>query len=424
MPFGLALGRPLWLIGLLVTAAGPGCDQRECGLHDWLSCECPDGKEGRRWCTLSGDGYEPCHCPGDPATDAGAPADSQAPDALAPDAASQDAAPDTFCTNRVDGTHCDGSELVICQGEAEADRTPCNRGCDDAPAAGSHACSGPEPDFCAGKMDGLWCDGDDLVMCVDGQVASWETCPAGCTVMPVGTADKCAAAPFCTAVPDPVEVSAPTSGCNYMDWNLSEDGFYLISQFGTSNDSTTWGNSTSCGLLQGHYNYHQCRYDVHNGGCLDSNYAIPHVQGHVDYDYQTVLDLVDAYAPASVPQPEYFYVACAQRFNCGTLMRVSNPVNGRCVVVYTEDGGPGVTYEGPSYGGRRILDSSPAVVRFLAVTRIGWASSDMVFVEWGLPGDAPGEACVPCQSTAALAGNEGQRTPWDLNHMMSGLDCR
>ena len=273
-------------------------------------------------------------------------------------------------------------------------------------------------------MNGLWCDGNNLVRCRDDQVASWETCPAGCVSMPPGTNDECAPLPFCTEVPDAAEENPPTEACNYMDWNLSSDGFYLISQFGTSADDTTWGRATSCGLLQDHYDYHSCRYDVHAGACLDDQKDIAWIQGTVDYDHDTVIRTVDAHAPGDVPVPEYFYVAGAQRFNCGTLLRVSNPANGRCVVVYAEDGGPGEAYEEADRGGRRILDSSPAVVRFLAVEHIGWANSDLVYVEWGLPGDVPGHACQPCQSVPAEAGTEDHRSPWDLNHMMSSLDCR
>lgn len=313
---------------------------------------------------------------------------------------------------------------MTCASGSETARVSCDAGCDTGPVPGAQTCVGPDPGFCAGKMNGLWCDGNKLVRCENDQVLSWETCQAGCQTMPAGTNDQCVAVPFCTTVPPAAEPGAPSGGCNYMDWNLSADGFYLISRFGTSNDSSTWGHGTSCGFLQGHYDYHGCRYDVQVGACLDQDDQIPWIQGNVDYDYNTVISTVDQHAPQDVPVPEYFYVAGAQRYNCGALLRVSNPQNGRCVVVYTEDGGPGVTYEGPSYGGRRILDSSPAVVRFLGVTSWGWASSDMVYVEWGQPGDVPGHACTPCQSVAAQAGTEPHRTPWDVNHMQSGLDCR
>jgi hypothetical protein len=93
------------------------------------------------------------------------------------------------------------------------------------------------------------------------------------------------------------------------------------------------------------------------------------------------------------------------------------------VVVYTEDGGPNATYEGPDYAGRRILDSSPAVIEFLGVTRHGWSSSQLLYVEWSKSGDRPGEACTPCGSDAAKMGMEDGRSPWDPDHM-TGVDCR
>jgi hypothetical protein len=355
----------------------------------------------------------------------GAPLDGQpSPDAQAVDGGEPDSAPPDFCTGKADGDWCDGQDLVTCSGGQESGRTLCPHGCDDTLPDGGQACYEPNPDFCIGKMNGRWCDGDDLVYCLDDDVLWRIYCTDGCVSMPTGTPDECAYFGFCTTVPDPVSPTAPTEACNYMDWALSPDGFYLISRFGTSNDGTTWGNSTSCGLLQGHYDYHTCRYDVQSSTCLDNDYDIPWVQGHVDYMFNDVIAEVDAHMNGDVPTPEYFYVACAQRFNCGVLLRVSHPENGRCVVVYTEDGGPGATYEGPGYGGRRILDASPAVSEYLLVDDLGWANSDLLYVEWGLPGDVPGQACTPCQSTPAEVGTESQRSPYDLNHMMSGLNCR
>jgi hypothetical protein len=146
------------------------------------------------------------------------------------------------------------------------------------------------------------------------------------------------------------------------------------------------------------------------------------VSGSVDYDYDTVMDLVDRYAPGDVPEPDYFYVAGAQRFGCGAVLRVTYPDNGRCVVVYAEDGGPNSLYEGAGYGDRRILDSSPAIVGFLDVVHTGWANSDLVYVEWGREGDVPGSACTPCLEEPVQAGTEDRRTPYDVEHL--GLDCR
>ncbi|MBW2459130.1 MAG: hypothetical protein JRI68_31825, partial [Deltaproteobacteria bacterium] len=294
------------------------------------------------------------------------------------------ATPD-FCAELGDGQWCDGEALVTCGTGQELGRSDCTYGCDSSSEGGAHLCTEPNPDACIGKMDGRWCDLTDLVHCQDDDVLWRIHCSSGCESMAQGTPDRCYPEPFCTTVPNPVSSTAPTEACNYMDWELSPDGFYLISRFGTSADQTTWGHGTTCGYLQGHYDYQGCRYDVHGSGCLDNDYAIPWAQGHVDYDFETVIDTVNTHMVGDVPDPSIFYVADAQRFNCGAVLRVSNPETHRCVVVYTEDGGPGTLYEGPNYGARRTLDASPAVSHYLLVDDWGWAHSDLVYVEWGLP---------------------------------------
>ncbi|HJN78241.1 MAG TPA: hypothetical protein QGF58_30290 [Myxococcota bacterium] len=212
--------------------------------------------------------------------------------------------------------------------------------------------------------------------------------------------------------PDP-----PTEACSYMDWDLSPDGWYLVSKFGTSWDSTTWGGTTTCGWLQATYDYYDCRYDSGRGECLDDDMDIAWVQGHVDHDYDAVI--ADAHVGN---HPEYFYVADSQRFGCGTTLRVH--YGSKCLVVFTEDGGPNTTYEGAGYGGRRILDSSPAVIEALGVVNHGWGNSDLVFVEFGKSTDVPGQRCEDeCSALAAMAGNEEGRSPWDPDHM-TGIDCR
>jgi hypothetical protein len=239
------------------------------------------------------------------------------------------------------------------------------------------------------------------------------------------------------------------STCTYMDWRLEMDGFYFISQFGMDTDPTTWGHGTSCGGLQLHYQNWCCQYDRHLGKCIDGQQPqflkcsasdpkipkIPWIKGTVDYVASTALSRVASYyfdkngalKPYDPTQPfawpQYFYVAGAQRFNCGSLLRVTNTENGRCMVVYVEDGGPGATYEGAQYAGRRILDSSPALVKYLAPKGVGWKTSTMLYVEWGLPGDKPGMPCKPCQSTPAKRGTESHRTTYDINHF-DAADCR
>jgi hypothetical protein len=229
---------------------------------------------------------------------------------------------------------------------------------------------------------------------------------------------------LCIETPSGVSPDPPITTCNHMDWSLSSDGYYLLSQFGTTNDPTTLGRTTTCGYLQGHYDYHDCVWDNQTGGCVATEHVIPWVQGDVDYDYDTVLAEVDAHIDGDVPTAEYFYVAGAQRFMCGSTLRVTNTENERCVVVYAEDGGPGSEYEDAGFGGRRILDSSPAVVRYLQAVRVGWASSTMLYVEWGLPGDVPGRRCTRCMSLPASSGYSGRGTAFDPNHMMPSFSCR
>ena len=133
----------------------------------------------------------------------------------------------------------------------------------------------------------------------------------------------------------------------------------MVSQFGTTADDTTFGRSTTCGFLQGHYDAHGCRYDNRAGACVPGGHDIPWVQSHVDHVHGDVIAAVDRDMDGDVPVPEYFYVAGSQRFGCGALLRVSSPDTGRCVVVYTEDGGPGTRYEYADRGGRRGYSPPP-----------------------------------------------------------------
>jgi len=335
------------------------------------------------------------------------------------------AAPPDACDDLIDGLWCDGDDLVDCLDGDVVDRQPCDAGCESMPYGTPDQCA-EATDACDGLIDGLWCDGDDLVDCDGGQVVDRQTCDGGCESMPYGTPDQCYADPAgdCLVEPAVDSPTAPTDMCNWMDWELSPDGWYLISRFGADTDPTTWGHTTTCGFLQGHYDAWGCVYDAHTGACVSGADAeIPWVQGHVDYDSQDMFDLNDQHRPGDVPAPEYFYVAGAQRFGCGAVLRVSNPETGLCVVAYAEDGGPGATFEGPSYGGRRILDASPAVSDYLEVDQWGWANADLVYVEEGLAGDVPGQACSDtCASTPMEEG--AALTVWDPNHMQWGVDCR
>lgn len=333
-----------------------------------------------------------------------------------------------LCLGRPDGAFCHAEALYTCEAGVEVAVEGCAHGCasEPSPRCADAQLSRALEGFCQKKADGWWCNEDRLVTCKGGKVQEEVACPHGCEVQPPGVPDRCRAeAPAdlgCPATPPKASRAPPTLACTWMDWGLEEDGFYLISQFGTDLDSSTVGGKTTCGHLQGHYDANGCVYDRTQRKCLAGDRRIPWVTGTVDYSRSEMLAEVAEHRDGDVPTGKYFYVAGAQRFGCGAVLRVTNPDNGRCVVVYAEDGGPGMAFERAGRGGRRILDSSPAVVRYLGA-RCCWSSDQRVLVEWGLPGDVPGKRCTPCESTPARVGTEARRTPWDPNHMMPS-SCR
>ena len=108
-------------------------------------------------------------------------------------------APANFCTGKQSGLWCDGNNLVNCQGGKVSSSSTCKDGCQSMPAGTPDKCKAA-PNFCTGKQSGLWCDGDKLVNCQGGKVSSSSTCQYGCESKPVGTNDVCKSAPnnFCT----------------------------------------------------------------------------------------------------------------------------------------------------------------------------------------------------------------------------------
>lgn len=95
-----------------------------------------------------------------------------------------------FCSGKQNGLWCSGSALVTCKSGAIAASQNCPSGCQSMPVGVNDQCksaSGP----CTGKQNGAWCDADKLLQCKDGQVASSQNCAYGCQSMPVGTPDLC-----------------------------------------------------------------------------------------------------------------------------------------------------------------------------------------------------------------------------------------
>ncbi|QQR88862.1 MAG: hypothetical protein IPJ88_11565 [Myxococcales bacterium] len=279
-----------------------------------------------------------------------------------------------------------------------------------------------DTDSCQNQDDGLYCLAQHLMGCQQGKVVSHDHCARGCVLsegMPQCVPEPVVMNPVqCPELPTMQGGVPEVSECNHMDWKRSDDGFYMVSRFGSDHDSSTYGHVTTCGYLQRHYDYHECVYDNVTGDCIQVEYTIPWVQGHVDYSRDDMLAAVEQNLDDDVPFPEYFYIAGAQRFGCGTRLRLSDLSTGRCVVVYSEDGGPGAAYEMPDKGARRIVDASPAVVAYLKLEHWGWANSTLLYAEEALPEDVPGQRCTPCQSTAMTEQNTAAPSVFRVNHMM------
>ncbi len=100
-----------------------------------------------------------------------------------------------FCAEKLSGYWCDGDTLVLCASESVAAKEDCAHGCHSAPIGEHDYCEPPPGGFCVNKLDGLWCDGDTLVLCADDRVTAEEPCLHGCQSAPVGQHDHCAPPP-------------------------------------------------------------------------------------------------------------------------------------------------------------------------------------------------------------------------------------
>ena len=98
-----------------------------------------------------------------------------------------------FCNGKQNGLWCDGNNLDNCQGNKIASSQACANGCQSNPPGVADACKAGSG-FCSGKMNGLWCNGNDLVNCSNGNTSSSQSCPNGCQSNPSGVADACKAA--------------------------------------------------------------------------------------------------------------------------------------------------------------------------------------------------------------------------------------
>ncbi len=110
-------------------------------------------------------------------------------------ASCNDSEPQSFCADHSNGHWCNGADLVECQGGTQVSSFTCEFGCKSMPPGSPDKCDeeevDPVVDFCDDKKDGGWCDGFDLVQCAGGNTLSSEVCEFGCKSMPPGTPDKC-----------------------------------------------------------------------------------------------------------------------------------------------------------------------------------------------------------------------------------------
>ena len=100
------------------------------------------------------------------------------------------------CVGKQDGLWCDGNKLILCKGGSKASEETCADGCESMPQGVADKCkTAAAAGLCANKSDGKWCDGGKLLTCKGGQVSSANTCEYGCQSNPAGQADACKTPP-------------------------------------------------------------------------------------------------------------------------------------------------------------------------------------------------------------------------------------
>lgn len=104
-----------------------------------------------------------------------------------------------FCDGKMNGLWCNGDDLVYCKNGSITSSDKCDCGCESMPLGVNDQCKSCGSGFCSGKQNGLWCDGDNLVYCKNGSITSSDKCDCGCKSMPVGVNDECNGCgdPFC-----------------------------------------------------------------------------------------------------------------------------------------------------------------------------------------------------------------------------------
>jgi hypothetical protein len=76
----------------------------------------------------------------------------------------------------------------------------------------------------------------------------------------------------------------------------------------------------------------------------------------------------------------WWYAADRQRFGCHSIIKITNPANGKCGYARTDDYGPGTCVEDAAC--MPIIDASPVVAQHLfGASSSGWSSKNLVIAE-------------------------------------------
>lgn len=106
---------------------------------------------------------------------------------------------------------------------------------------------------------------------------------------------------------------------------------------------------------------------------------------------------------AHIADGTWYYAADSQRWPCGTKLRVTNPANGRTVIVQVADAGPALWVE-QAAGGMPILDASPLVSQALfGSASSGYEDHRVVVVEVADPSTPLGSSDTQAVSSSGSA---------------------
>ena len=171
------------------TTCTAGCQSMSAGTDD--KCKSGgfcSGKASGYWC----DGSKLILCKSGAVSSSKTCNDGCQPMPAGTDDKCKTATPTGPCTGKANGYWCDGNKLLLCKSGAISSSQTCNDGCQSMPAGTDDKCKTATPTGpCTGKANGYWCDGSKLLLCKSGAVSSSKTCSDGCQPMPAGTDDKC-----------------------------------------------------------------------------------------------------------------------------------------------------------------------------------------------------------------------------------------